>query len=269
MHGVAEATFVADERGGRLTHLHQVSPLRLLFPHPAAGDPPLVALVTTSGGLVGGDSLAIDVRADVGASALAVAQAAEKIYRSTGADCRIDVLLSVGAGAWLEFLPQETILFDGARLRRRTRLEVAPTGRLLAGEILVFGRTARGERMNYGLLHDGWEIRRQGRLVWADALHVEGQIAARLDDPAGFAGAAAVASLVLVADQPALWLPLVRARLARFAGRAAASVVNNVMVVRWLDRDALALRQSFGMVWQALRAAAGGWPARLPRLWYV
>jgi urease accessory protein len=269
MHGQIAARFAEADGRTRLADLHQVSPLRLLFPAPAAGDPPTAALVTTSGGLVGGDSLAVEIAVDRRAGALVMAQAAEKIYRSSGADCRIDITLAVGPDGWLEFLPQETILFDGSRLRRRTRVEAAAGARLLAGEILVFGRTARGERLRQGLLHDAWQVRRDGRLEWAEALRLEDDIAARLDDPAGFAGATVFACLIFVVDSPAAWLPLVRARLAETDGQAAATVVNGVLVVRWLGRDGLALRRSFAAVWTGLRQSAGGYPARLPRLWEV
>ena len=99
----------------------------------------MAALVTTSGGLVGGDRIDVAASVDDGAAAVVTAQAAEKVYRSTGPDCHIAVTLRAAAGSWLEWLPQETILFDGARLRRTVRIDCAPTGRVLAGEFLVLG----------------------------------------------------------------------------------------------------------------------------------
>jgi urease accessory protein len=269
MHGRA-AVRLANQRGQTtLAALHQTSPLRVLFPDAADGDPFTAAVVTTSGGLVGGDSLAIDLAVDAGASGLFVSQAAEKIYRSTAADSRIDVFLRAATGSWLEFLPQETILFDDARLRRRTVIEATPGARLLAGEILIFGRTARGERMNHGLIHDAWQVRRAGRLVWADALHIDGDIAARLDDPAGFGGCHATATMALVTDDPAPFLAVLRASR-DFAGvRFGATIVNGVLLTRWLGTDGEALRRSFGAAWGELRAAAVGYPRSLPRLWAI
>ena len=127
--------------------------LRLLFPTPERGDLKLGVLLTTTGGLTGGDRLDIDVEADANAEATVSTQAAEKIYRSMGADCRVRVSLRVGDAAWLEWLMQETILFDGARLARRTEADVAPTGRLLAVESLVFG-SAMGEDFRRGHVQD-------------------------------------------------------------------------------------------------------------------
>src|SRR4051812_21390840 len=197
IHGSARIAYKADAAGvTRLADLYQHDPLRVLFPLHRADDLPTAVLVTTSGGLVGGDRLDIGIAAGAGARLLVTTQAAEKIYRSAGPDCRIETRISLGAGGWLDWLPQETILFDGARLRRETRIELDPESRLLAGEMLVFGRIARGERFTRGLARDAWEIRRGGRLFWADALHLDGAVAEILDHPAGFDGAAACATLV-------------------------------------------------------------------------
>lgn len=267
--GQAHVAWADDAGTTRLATLHQTPPLRILFPTPPADDIATAALVTTSGGLVTGDRLDITAEARAGAAALVTAQAAEKVYRSTGADCLIDVGLTAGQGAWLEWLPQETILFDGARLRRQTRLDVAPGGQVLAGEIVVFGRRARGERFTKGLLRDAWTVTRDGALTWADALHLEHGIPQVLAAPAGFAGAAASATIVYVADDPQARLDAARDLLPAAANgvRAAAGIVNDILVVRWLAADPFELRAAFGQFWAGFRAAAGGRPARLPVLW--
>lgn len=266
IHGRAEVTFHRERDRSRLAHLYQSAPLRVLFPQDAGDDPPQAALVTTSGGVVGGDRLDYRLACGDGARAQFVAQAAEKIYRSTGADSRIDVVLAAGRDAWLEYLPQETILFEGARLRRRTRIDVLPGARVLAGEILVFGRTARGETVTRGLSRECWEIRRGGKLVWADAQHLDGDIAALLAAPAGFGGAIACATAILVCEAPEAFLPMVRESL---SGRSAATIVNGILLVRWLGGDSLALRHDFAALWCRLRRDAAGLPEALPRLWHV
>ena len=154
VHGVVELAFAADGDETRLSVLYQRAPLRVLFPKVYGGSMPTAVLVTTSGGLVGGDSMDVSVVARAGSSALVTAQAAEKVYRSTGADCRIHMRLKVEDDGWLEWLPQETILFEGARLRRITELDIGRGGRAMAGEILVFGRTASGETLTRGLVRD-------------------------------------------------------------------------------------------------------------------
>ena len=197
-------------------------------------------------------------------------QAAEKVYRSLGADCRVEVELAAAAGSWLEWLPHETILFDGARLDRVTRVEHAPGARVLAGEMMVFGRRAHGETLTRGRLRDAWEVRRQGRLMWADALAVAGDIAAVLAAPACFAGAAAVATAIYVGVGSSDALSLARDLTAGSSvGEMAAAVtcVAGVLICRWLGRDALALRQAVGRFWAAFRQRVGGLPPELPRVW--
>ena len=269
MHGVAEMSFRRDGHVDRLAHLFQQAPLRVLFPDPPAFEPPQAALITTSGGLAGGDRLDLAVRVEDGARGMVVASAAEKIYRSTGPDTRVEIALSAQAGAWLEMLPQETIVFEGARLRRTTCLDLGHDAQALVGEMLVFGRAAKGEVLTRGLVRDAWEIRRDGRLIWADALHLDGDIAAKLNAPAGFDSAIACATLILAAPDPIRFLATARDRLEGYGGRAGATLVNGLLVARWLDKDADRMRKSFGRVWASLRHEAAGLPERLPRLWEI
>lgn len=270
VNGRAEIRFARSGGETRLAHLYQHQPLRVLFPAPAGGDIPQAALVTTSGGLVGGDRMSLDMGVGPGAAAIAMAQAAEKIYRSTGDDCLVDVNLSAEDGAWLEYLPQETILFDGARLGRKTSIETHPTARVLAGEILVFGRIGRGERMNSGFVRDAWTVAVGGQRVWADALHLDGDIGQALDHPAGLGGAIAMASAVYVGPDAADNLDHARDHFGETAGViGGVSLVNGVLNARWIGEDALALRNSFANYWAGLRARIMGHPAALPRLWHV
>ncbi|MBO6781762.1 MAG: urease accessory protein UreD [Alphaproteobacteria bacterium] len=271
--GRAHIEFGCRDGATHLAVLDQSDPLRILFPHVSGDEPATGALVTTSGGLVGGDELSIGLRGAAGTASRIVGQAAEKVYRSAGADVTIEVQLDASEGAWLEWLPQETILFEGARMRRRTRVEVGTGARLLAGESVVFGRTAMGEAMTRGLVRDAWEIRREGRLVWADALHLEDDIAADLGASAGFAGARAFASLVYVADDAGTQLAVARDLLDAAALdddlRAAATCVGDVLVVRWLGRDGRGLRDAYGAFWSAFRHRIAGYPAAMPRLWHM
>lgn len=268
VYGVAKVGFVLKQGETRLDHLYQHDPLHVLFPTPPAGELPNAVLVTTSGGLVGGDRLELSVSAGPGTAAMATAQAAEKIYRSTGKDSVIDVHLPVGRDAWLEWLPQETILFDGARLRRRTIIDLDAGAKILAGEILVFGRIASGERLSRGLVREEWRVRREGRLVWADALHLEGDMEGIFAEPACFGGATAQATAIYAGDDAPEHLDLARSLLDNEL-RAAATVVNGVLVARWLGPDPARLRRAFGDFWAGFRHGCAGLPAILPRLWTI
>jgi urease accessory protein len=272
--GAAEIHFGC--RGGvtRLDHLYQRDPLRVLFPASAEGDPPLAVLLTTSGGLVAGDRLDMTVSLGPGAAAHVTAAAAEKIYRSTGPTTAIRQSFSIASGAILEFLPQETILFEGARLRRETTIDLEPDAAFLGGDIVVFGRRARGERFTTGFLREVWEVRREGRLVWGDALHLEDDIAAIIDDPACFDGAAAFATMILapVGRDPSSLIE--SAREVQSAGavdglQAGVTGVAGLVIARWLAADAAVLRRAYAGLACHLRQAAMGLPPSLPRLWHV
>jgi urease accessory protein len=239
----------------------------VLFPNPPANDLPLAVLLTTSGGLAGGDRITLSIGAGEGAQAVVTSQAAEKVYRSLGPDTRVDIALTIGRDAWLEWIPQETILFDRARLSRRTTAEIEPGGRLLGSEMVVFGRSARGERLSAGLLHDRWVVRVAGRLRWIDAIRLEGDIARRLDASAGFDGATAIATAIYIGADAARLLPLARALTLDSDSRAGASLVDGVLLARFIGPDARILRADLARYLADFRRAAAGLPARVPRLW--
>ena len=271
MNGTLELAFDKNGNAGatRIARLHQAAPLRALFPETCRMDLPVAALTATCGGFTGGDQMTTRIEIGARAAAMAVAQAAEKLYRAKDGETRIDIDLHVDAGGWLEWLPQETILFDGARMRRNNRIALADGAALLAGEILVFGRAARGERMSRGLIHDAWSIRRNGALAWVDRFHAEDdRLAAALDHPAALEGVRAAAMLVHAGPDAASRLPLIREVLdAEPPGlRCAATVVNGVLIARWLALDALDLRPSFAAAWIVLRHARG-LAAHLPTFW--
>ena len=271
VHGSAEIGFVRRGGGTRLAHLYQHDPLRVLFPA-ADGDPAALAVIaTTSGGLVAGDRLALAVDAGPGVVAHVTGSAAEKVYRSTGLTTEIRQRLSVEPGGWLEYLPPEAILFDGARLRRDTTVHLAAGAGFLGGGIVVFGRRARGEAFTRGLLREVWEIQRDGELVWGDALHIDGDVTAVMADPACFDRAGACATLILAPPdgEPRRFLDEARAVQDRAADlRADVTAVNGLLVARWLG-EPFVLRRAYADLACHLRQAAMGLPARLPRLWHV
>ncbi len=242
--------------GGRLLELAQRSPGRALFPRAHGGRAPEVVLLNTAGGLTGGDRLEVVAALEPDAAATLTSQAAEKLYRARDGDARVATTLRVGAGARLGWLPQETILFDGARLSRALDADVAPGGTLVAAEILVLGRIARGERVTRLSLIDRWMIRRDGRLVWADAFRCTGDTdPAALRAPSLLGDARALAMLVGVCDDVSGALAALRAVLVDDGGEGA-SLVNGILVARRLDPDPTRLRARVA-VWLGALADAG------------
>jgi urease accessory protein len=266
--GALDIAFVRRGDATVLAHLYQRTPCRALFPRAEPGDLPLAVLITMSGGIAGGDRLRLAAAAKSDAMALATTAAAEKVYRSLGPAARIEIALAVDERAWLEWVPQETILFDGARLARRIDAAMAGSGRLLAADMVVFGRVARGERFARGMLHDVWRVRVDGRLVWADALRLDGDVGAQIDRPSAFAGAVALATVVYVAADAAELLPLARALAEDDACRGGATVVNGVLLARFLGARDDTVRRALVRYVAGLRHAAACLPAAVPRLWY-
>jgi len=277
--GAARIEFkVGPDGQGVLGDLYQRAPCRVLFPEPEAGELVQAVLLTTSGGLTGGDRVRFEVDVRAGARATVTTQAAEKIYRALPQDsaANIQIGVTVEEGAWAEWLAQETILFNGARLRREFHAEVSSHGRLLAVESLVLGRTAMGERFDTGFLHDAWRIRRDGRLIWADALHMAADITGLRTARFGFGTAVACSTLVYVADDVARQLDAARKLLADstilrenpVSITAAATALDGLLLVRLLADDPAALRAAVIELIGGLRQSAGGLRPRLPRVWH-
>jgi urease accessory protein len=241
--------------------LHQAGAARARFPSPAEGAPPEAVLLNMAGGLTGGDSIHTSVALGPRAEVTVTTAAAEKIYRALEGDAEVRVRLALGEGARLAWLPQPTILFDGSRLDRRAEVELAGDASLLAVEMLIFGRAAMGEDVHHGACRDAWRIRRDGVLVFADTLRLDGAVAAALDRPGTLAGARAAAMLVYVAADAPARLAAARAVLDRAQSATGASAWNGMLVARALARDGRTLQRDMAALVEALL----GRP--LPRVW--
>jgi urease accessory protein len=233
---------------------------RLKFPRTHSAHAEAV-MINTGGGVVGGDRIKLDFTIRDGADATVTTQAAERIYRSTGVHSDIDARLNVSDHARLIWAPQETILFSGARLRRRYDVDVAPTARLLFVESMIFGRTASGEVMERGALRDSWRIRRDGRLVFAEANRLDNVAEDVLRRPAILGPARALACILYVAPDAGARLASVREVLESVGAGGAASAWNGLLVVRFVTDAARGMRHAMVRVMQELSGAS------MPRVW--
>ncbi|MEO1549349.1 MAG: urease accessory protein UreD [Pseudomonadota bacterium] len=182
----------------KLMRLRQAGSAKVFLPK-IHGPVPELVCVNTAGGLASGDIFSIDVSAGPGTRATATTQTAERGYRAEGPPATVSVRLRAGDGASLAWLPQETILFQRAGLRRSIDAQLDGTARVLILESLVFGRAAMGESLDQVMLHDRWRVTRDGRLIYADDLRFDGDVRAVLHAPVGFAGHRAAASLAYLA----------------------------------------------------------------------
>jgi urease accessory protein len=239
--------------------LHESGSLRVRFPSPE-GEGLSAVFVNTAGGVAGGDRFDIEISAGKGTRLTLTTAAAEKVYRATDHAAELNIALKVADGAHLSWLPQETILFDRARMSRRIDIDLAVAASLLLCEIAVFGRAAMGERMEQGAFVDRWRVRRGGKLVLAETVRLEGDIGAKLSQAAVANGGIAIGTALIVPGDEAL-VERVREIASSFGGEAAISAWNGFAMARFCAQDAARLRADM----MAVLGRAS--PAPLPRLW--
>jgi urease accessory protein len=244
----------------RRKRVHEAGSLRVRFPNHDRADGLDAVIVNTAGGMTGGDRFGIDVSVEPRASLTMTTAAAEKIYRSLGPETEIAVKLDVGSGGTLAWLPQETIVFNQIRLRRRIDINLERGAHLLLAEAVVFGRAAMGEAVSQGTLADCWRVRVGGTPVFAETLRLDGAIADILARRAVAAGAIAVATVLKIPGNDDD-VAAVRALAESFSGEVGISAWNGHAVVRFVASGCDVLRRDLTTVLRTLNAVP------LPRLW--
>jgi urease accessory protein len=210
--------------------------------------------------VAGGDRFEVRITAGEEARLTLTTAAAEKVYRATDAPAELAISLSVAAGAQLAWLPQETILFDRAKVSRRIDIDLAEGASLLLCEIVVFGRAAMGERMQGGSFVDRWRLRYGGKLIFAETVRLDGDIGGKLARPAIGKGAAAIATALVVPGDQAL-VERIRQAADGFGGEVGISAWNGFAMARFCAQDAARLRADMMAVLSRASDRA------LPRLW--
>lgn len=255
--GAAHVTLLPGPDGARLDRLHQQGSAKA-FLHPGASGPEIV-LLNTSGGLTGGDRLSYRIDIGAGCRATGTTQTAERAYRSTGTAAQVTVHHRVGEGAHLDWLPQETILFDQSHLARKTVIDLAADASCMMLESVVLGRAAMGETVRRVTLRDSRRITRAGRPVLVEPLHLASDA---LTAGAGVLdGARAFATLALVAQGAEDAVTRVRAELDEPGVTGAASGFDGKLVIRLMAGDGWPLRRQIMRLVRVLR------PGPLPRVW--
>ena len=243
----------------RRRHLHESGSLRVRFPSPETEGLSAV-FVNTAGGVAGGDRFDIEIATGEGSRLTVTTAAAEKIYRAQGPAARLNIALKAAAGSHLAWLPQETILFDRARVLRRFDIDLAESASFLLCEIVVFGRAAMGERMLEGEFVERWRLRRGGRLVFAENIRLDGDFGEKLASPAIANGGVAIGTALIVPGDEAL-VERIRDETKSFGGEVGISAWNGFAMARFCAQDAARLRADM----MAVLGRASG--SALPRLW--
>ena len=243
----------------RRREVHEAGSLRVRFPSPEDEGASAV-LVNTAGGIAGGDRFDIDIASAEGARLTVTTAAAEKVYRAEGPAAELNIRLKAEGRSHLAWLPQETILFDRARIHRRFEIDLSESASLLLCEIAVFGRLAMGERMREGEFVDRWRLRRGGKLIFAENIRLDGDIGEKLARPAVAKGGVAIGTALIVPGDEAL-VERIRGASETFGGEVGISAWNGFAMARFCAQDAARLRADM----MAVLARASG--SALPRLW--
>lgn len=263
-HGAEAVSLAIHHNKVRVVDLAQAGSAKVILPHQAAGfgDCPEIVFLNTSGGLTGGDSLSYQIMLGDGLHATATTQTAERTYKSQSGAARVRVSAQVGAKGWLDWLPQETILFQSSALHRSTRIDLAKDAGCLMVEKIVLGRAAMGEVVTRLTLQDRREVWREGRPVIIDPFGLTDACLA--GSSAILGGAKAIAAIAFVAPAAQDALARVRDVLDEPGVQSAASGWDGKVTLRLMAVDGWPLRRQILRVLAVLRPGQAA-----PRVWQI
>ena len=266
-NGYVRIALGGSKNGTHLIDLLQRSPVRVMFPKVDGGAIREVVLANTAGGIAGGDRLETDVAALPNASFAVTSQAAEKIYRALDKPARIETKLNVCKAAKLAWLPQETIVFDRARLSRETQIDLVSGAEMIALEWLVMGRAAHGEEMSSGHIADHWRVRKDNRLIWADCFRVGDDVFPHLGRSALLSDCKAIGTLVYFGPYAYSGLERLRSVISSLECRCAATSVGGLTIMRFAAAHSSGLKIALRSVLQQFNREHGGAPFGVPKMW--
>jgi urease accessory protein len=257
--------FSFENQKTRLTGKSHDGPLVVQKPLYPEGDSVCHAIVVhPPGGIAGGDELSLDVTAGEGASVLLTTPGAAKWYRSAGAWAKQDLVF--GVRGLLEWLPQETIVFDGALARASCEVDLDAEAGLIGWDIVCLGRTGSGERFRRGSYRSSIGIRREGKLLWLERGRIDGG-GRLLDSPAGLAGSPVFGTLFASSLNLDQELVNETRKPQPESGRGAVTLLPGILLARYLGDSSEAARRYFTALWRILRPRLAGREAIEPRIW--
>jgi urease accessory protein len=255
------------ERGTRIIDVFQRSPLRIMFSRSDGSAVEEAVLINTAGGIAGGDRLEVGVTVLANASIAVTSQAAEKVYRALSEPARISTKLKAYEAAKLAWLPQETIVFNRARVRRETEIDLSSGSELLALEWLVLGRAAHGEEIVGGHITDSWRVKKDGRLIWADSFRVTDKMFLHLHKRALLSNYKAIGTLIYFGPCLDRRLEFLREIAPSLKCYCAATLVGGLIVVRFAAKTSSDLKLALRNFLQQFNQELGPGPFRVPKMW--
>jgi urease accessory protein len=238
-----------------------------MFPRTAHCAVEEAVIINTAGGIAGGDRLECSVVALPGASIAVTSQAAERVYRALHDPARVSTRLKAHEFSRLAWLPQETIIFNWARLHRTTEIELFSGAELLALEWLVLGRAAHGEIVVGGSITDGWRVKKDGRLIWADTFRIMDEILPHLGRKALLSNCNAIATLIYSGPRLNERLEFLREVISSLECYGAATSVSGLIVVRFAAQQSFDLKRAVRSFLQQFGPELGSGPFQLPKMW--
>jgi len=265
--GAGRVVLSGSTSGTRVADVYQQFPTRIMFPQIGDGAVREAVIVNASGGIAGGDRLDLEVIALNKASVVVTSQAAEKVYRALDRPARIATRLKAHEAARLAWLPQETIVFNRARISRETEIELSSGAELLALEWLVFGRAAHGEEMRGGWITDSWRVKKDGRLIWGDTFRATNEIFPHMRRKALLSDCMAIATLLHFGPDLDKRLEIFRDVAPSLGCPCAATLVSGLMVVRFAATTSSHLRLALRTVLPLFGREPSPGPFRVPKMW--
>ncbi len=268
-YGKLDLIYAHHQNKTQLIHNYHQAPLKIQRPFYPEGEAVCHSVILhTAGGIVGGDKLSYNVHLENNSQALITTAAASKIYRSNGLQARQNVKIKVNQGGCLEYLPQETIVFDGAIYRQDTEIELAKNTTFIGWEITRFGRSARGEKFLQGDWCNHTAIYREGKPLWIDRQWIPG-CEEVFHSPHGLAGSAIAATLIYIGNPVSPEIVETARNLWKGEGETGATRLEHGFLCRYRGNSTTEVRHWFISVWQLVRQSFLGRSDCIPRVWQI
>ena len=266
--GELEISFSEDG----ISRLHCTAPLRAFGNDDGINEIPSAVIVNTSGGVVSGDRYDVTINVKKNSKGLILSQAADKIYKCLKNEySEMNNLLNIDNNSWVEWIPQETIMFENANLKRNLEVNLSTDSEALIGEIVVLGRLAKGERVNNISLRDTIKINRNKKIEWLDRVLLDGKVHCARNSNARLYGNNCFFTIALSSVKISKYKDILYKFIENNINKIkiSATILHNNLIIRGLSKDPLLLRKEFSKIWCFIRSEFKKLAPVMPKLWWI